>query len=120
MSIQTKRIYEPASQDDGVRILVDRVWPRGMTREAVQADIWLKDVAPSTALRKWFDHDRSKWKTFKIRYRLELDAHQEALEVLLDEAVKGPLTLLFSARDIEYNQTVALKEHLLSRFEKRR
>src|SRR5574341_145626 len=113
--IQTKRVYEPATPHDGFRILVDRVWPRGMTKEQVQADLWLKDVAPSTALRKWFDHDRSKWEAFKSRYFSEIGAKPHAVARLLDEATKGRLTLLFSARDAEYNQAVALREYLLSR-----
>ena len=117
--IRTKRVYEPANPHDGLRVLVDRVWPRGMTKEQVQADLWLKDVAPSAALRKWFGHDRSKWEAFKRRYFLELDAQPEAVARLLDEAAKGRLTLLFSARDAEYNQAVALREYLLSRSKKR-
>ncbi|MGI9294265.1 MAG: DUF488 domain-containing protein [Pseudomonadales bacterium] len=119
MDIRTKRVYEPINPRDGLRILVDRVWPRGMTKAQVQADRWLKDVAPSTALRKWFGHDRLKWRAFKDRYFSELDAKPETMEALIDEAVKGRLTLLFSARDIECNQAVALREHLLARFEER-
>jgi uncharacterized protein YeaO (DUF488 family) len=117
--IRTKRVYEPANPHDGSRVLVDRVWPRGMTKEQIQADLWLKDVAPSAALRKWFGHDRSKWEAFKSCYFLELDAQPEAVARLLDEAAKGRLTLLFSARDAEYNQAVALREYLLSRPRKR-
>ncbi len=116
MDIQTKRVYDPSNPRDGVRILVDRVWPRGMTKEQVLADRWLKDVAPSTALRKWFGHDRLKWGAFKLRYFSELDAKPEAMEMLINEAAKGQLTLLFSARDTECNQAVALRECLLSRF----
>ena len=115
MDIRTKRVYEPANPHDGLRVLVDRVWPRGMTKEQAQADLWLKDVAPSTALRKWFGHDRSQWEAFKSRYFLELDAKPEAVARLLDEAAQGRLTLLFSARDAEYNQAVALREYLLAR-----
>lgn len=89
-----------------------------MTKEHVQADLWLKDVAPSTALRKWFGHDRSKWETFKSRYFSELDAQPEAVARLLDAAAKGRLTLLFSARDIAYNQAVALREYLISQAKK--
>lgn len=111
--IQTKRVYQPADPHDGFRVLVDRVWPRGMTKAQVQADLWLKDVAPSTALRKWFGHDRSKWEAFKSRYFSELDAKPEAVARLLEEAAKGRLTLLFSARDAEYNQAVAAREYLL-------
>lgn len=114
-NIRTKRVYEPVNPHDGFRVLVDRVWPRGMTKEQVQADLWLKDVAPSGALRKWFGHDRSMWGAFKSRYFLELDTQPEAVARLLDEAAKGRLTLLFSARDAEYNQAVALREYLLSR-----
>lgn len=117
--IQTKRVYEPANLHDGFRVLVDRVWPRGMTKKQAQADLWLKDVAPSTALRKWFSHDRSKWEAFKSRYFLELDTKPQAVARLLDEAAKGRLTLLFSARDVEYNQAVALREYLLSPSKKR-
>jgi uncharacterized protein YeaO (DUF488 family) len=95
------------------------VWPRGMTKERVQADLWLKDVAPSTILRRWFGHDRSKWEAFKSRYFLELDAKSAVVARLLDEAVKGRLTLLFSAHDTECNQAVALREYLISRSRKR-
>ena len=90
-----------------------------MTKERMQADLWLKDVAPSTVLRKWFGHDRSKWEAFKNRYFLELDAKSEVVARLLDGAVKGRLTLLFSAHDTECNQAVALREYLLSRYKKR-
>jgi uncharacterized protein YeaO (DUF488 family) len=113
--IRTKRIYEQADPADGFRVLVDRVWPRGMTKEQVQADLWLKDIAPSTALRKWFGHDRSKWEEFKRRFWDELDAQPAAVEQLLEAAAKGPLTLLFSARDTECNQAVVLRDYLLSR-----
>ena len=85
-----------------------------MTKERVQADLWLKDAAPGTDLRKWFGHDRSKWEAFKSRYFLELDANSEVVASLLDEAVKGRLTLLFSAHDAECNQAVALREYLLA------
>jgi len=115
MDIGTKRVYEPANPRDGFRVLVDRVWPRGMTKEQVQADVWLKDVAPSTALRTWFGHDQSKWKEFRSRYFSELDAHPEAVAMLLAETAKGRVTLLFSARDADHNQAVALREYLLSR-----
>ncbi len=112
MEIRTKRVYEPTNPHDGFRVLVDRVWSRGMTKEQVRADLWLKDVAPSTALRKWFGHDRSKWETFKSRYFLELEAIPEVVERFVDKAAKGRLTLLFSARDVECNQAIALKEYL--------
>jgi uncharacterized protein YeaO (DUF488 family) len=115
MDIRTKRVYEPADPDDGFRVLVDRVWPRGLTKEQAGADLWLKDAAPDTELRKWFDHDRARWETFRGRYFVELDTKQQIVARLLDEASKGRLTLLFSARDEEYNQAVALREYLISR-----
>ncbi|MGQ3684176.1 MAG: DUF488 domain-containing protein [Candidatus Loosdrechtia sp.] len=114
MDIHAKRVYEPAEPHDGFRVLVDGVWPRGMTKERLHADLWLKDVAPSTALRNWFHHDRSKWDTFRNRYFMELDAKPQAVKRLLAEAREGRLTLLFSARDEECNQAVALREYLLS------
>lgn len=114
MEIQTKRVYEPADKKDGARVLVDRVWPQGLSRERVQADQWLKDAAPGTALRKWFAHDRSKWDEFRKRYASELDAKPEVLEQLLELAAKGRFTLLYSARDTRCNQAVALKEYLLT------
>lgn len=113
--IRTKRVYEPAAPEDGWRVLVDRVWPRGLTREQVAADVWLKDVAPSTALRQWFGHERAKWDAFRERYAGELDAHPDALVPLLAAAKKGPVTLLYAARDSECNQAVALRAYLLAR-----
>lgn len=118
MDIRIKRVYEPAAPHDGFRVLVDRVWPRGMTKEQVQADLWYKDMAPSTGLRKWFGHDPAKWEAFKRRYFLELDAQPEAVARLLDQAAKGRLMLLFAARDAEHNQAVALREYLLSQSKK--
>ena len=114
--IRTKRVYEQADPADGFRVLVDRVWPRGMTKEQVRADLWLKSIAPSTALRQWFGHDRSKWEAFRRRFWVELDAQPEAMAQLLEAAAKGRLTLLFSARDGECNQAVVLRDYLLSRF----
>jgi uncharacterized protein YeaO (DUF488 family) len=119
MDIQTKRVYEVASPDDGFRVLVDRIWPRGMTKERAGADLWLKEVAPSTELRKWFHHDRSKWEEFKERYTAELDANPQAVGKLLDAAARGRLTLLYSAKDSEDNQAVVLREYLLSRSRQR-
>ncbi len=114
MDIVTKRVYEPADAGDGLRVLVDRVWPRGMTREQVQADLWLREVAPGTALRKRFGHDRSRWAAFRKRYFAELDTRPEPVARLLDAAAKGRVTLLFAARDTECNQAVALREYLLA------
>ena len=118
MEIRTKRAYEPPDPRDGFRVLVDRLWPRGLTKGELRADLWLQDVAPSTALRKWFAHDSSRWEEFKRRYFAELDSHPESVQILLEAAAKGTLTLLFSARDTEHNQAVALKEYLLSKARK--
>ncbi|HWO42682.1 MAG TPA: DUF488 domain-containing protein [Candidatus Eisenbacteria bacterium] len=118
-NIRLKRVYDPADADDGFRVLVDGVWPRGMTKEQVGAGLWLKEAAPSTKLRKWFGHDRSKWEAFKRRYFSELDAKPQAVAKLRDKAAKGRVTLLFSARDAECNQAVALREYLVSRCGKR-
>ncbi|MBI5624888.1 MAG: DUF488 family protein [Elusimicrobia bacterium] len=113
--IKTKRIYEPALPEDGVRVLVDRVWPRGMTKAKAAADLWLQDAAPTIHLHKWFKHDPSKWREFKSRYFDELSQRSHALTILIDEAERGRLTLLFSSRNPKHNQAVALKEYLLSR-----
>lgn len=118
MEIRTKRVYEPAVAGDGFRVLVDRLWPRGLKKEQVQADLWLKDVAPTTALRQWFHHDPTQWEEFKSRYLLELEDHQDALTDLLAAAGGKPLTLLYSARDVNYNQAVVLKEFIRSKFNK--
>jgi uncharacterized protein YeaO (DUF488 family) len=114
MDIATKRVYEPAGPSDGLRVIVDRVWPRGMTKEQVSADLWLKEAGPSPALRKWFGHDRGKWEAFRKRYFRELDAKQEIIAPLLGKAAQGRLTLLYSARDTECNQAVALRDYLLA------
>ena len=107
-----KRVYEPASAEDGFRILTDRLWPRGVSKDRARVDVWLKDVAPSTELRKWFAHDPAKWSEFKKRYFAELADNPavEELVKLLHEHRKA--TLLFGSRDEEHNQAVALKEYL--------
>lgn len=110
--IRAKRVYEEPGPGDGYRVLVDRVWPRGLSKENVKADEWLKDVAPSNELRKWFGHDPDKWQEFKKRYRAELKVQEEAVQSLLDAAGKSVVTLLYSAKDEEHNQAVALKEYL--------
>ncbi|NTV26574.1 MAG: DUF488 domain-containing protein [Chlorobiaceae bacterium] len=117
--IRIMRVYDPASPDDGLRVLVDRLWPRGVTKEKLQAAMWLKASAPSTELRKWFGHDRSKWQEFRHRYLAELDKGFEGEQALLDEARKGRVTLLYAARDPECNHALVLREHLLARAEKR-
>jgi uncharacterized protein YeaO (DUF488 family) len=112
MAVFLKRIYDPPATADGKRVLVDRVWPRGVTKDEAKLDLWLKDVAPSTALRKWFGHDPARWPAFRERYRLEL-ADNPALDTLKTLArAKGRLTLLYAARDTQHNQAVVLRELL--------
>ena len=114
--IQLKRAYDPPSADDGARYLVDRLWPRGVRKEALEIEGWLKDVAPSTELRTWFGHDPEKWREFQQRYRKELDDNADAWQPLLDAARDGTVTLVYSAKDTENNDAVVLKalleEHL--------
>jgi uncharacterized protein YeaO (DUF488 family) len=112
MTIDLKRVYDPPATSDGRRILVDRIWPRGITKADLQIDAWLKDLAPSTELRKWFGHDPAKWDEFRKRYAGELEQRSEALEELVEKARAGRLTLVFSAKDTEHNNAVALREHL--------
>jgi uncharacterized protein YeaO (DUF488 family) len=112
MEIHIKRVYEPADPQDGLRVLVDRLWPRGLTKEQVAADLWLKEAAPSNELRKWFHHQAENWEEFKRRYTAELDGRAEVVAQLRAEARKGRVTLLFSARDLENNQAAVLKEYL--------
>ena len=112
--IALKRAYEPARAEDGQRFLVERLWPRGVKKAALRISGWLKDVAPSTELRKWFSHDPAKWDEFRRRYFAELDAHRDALQPLLDAAREGKVTLVSSSHDQEHNNAVALKEYLES------
>jgi uncharacterized protein YeaO (DUF488 family) len=112
MSIGLKRAYEPPAASDGYRALVDRVWPRGVTKDALELDAWLKDLAPSTALRKWFGHDPEKWQEFRERYFRELDGRAPAIEELARRASEGRLTLVYGARDAERNNAVALRDYL--------
>jgi uncharacterized protein YeaO (DUF488 family) len=112
-SIQIKRVYgEAPSTADGCRILAERLWPRGVKKEDLKADIWLRDVAPSAALRQWFRHDPEKWLEFKRRYFEELDAKPEIWADILHRARQGKVTLLFSSKDAEHNNVVALQEYL--------
>jgi uncharacterized protein YeaO (DUF488 family) len=112
MPIDLKRAYGPPARSDGRRILVDRVWPRGIAKDDLQIDAWLKDLAPSTGLRKWFGHDPAKWAEFKKRYARELEQRSEALEDLVEKARAGRVTLVFGAKDTEHNNAVALREIL--------
>ncbi|MFC5385016.1 DUF488 domain-containing protein [Aquamicrobium segne] len=107
-----KRIYEPVSDNDGQRVLVDRLWPRGMKKEKAHLDLWLKDVAPSDDLRHWFGHDPERWVEFQKRYRAELDDRQEALAELRALMGKGKVTLLYSAHDEAHNNAVVLAAYL--------
>lgn len=118
MDIQIKRVYDPVAQNDGVRILVDGIWPRGIRKEDLHPDLWLKDAAPSTGLRKWFSHEEEKWDEFKKLYFAELEGKADILDKLTVMA-KGnkKLTLLYSARNRRYNQAAALKEFLENEFE---
>ncbi len=115
MTIRTKRVYEKPARADGTRILVDRVWPRGVKKEEAAVEHWMKSLAPSSDLRKWFGHDPERWGEFQERYRRELneaaDAVQEICRIAADE---GTVTLVYSARDTEHNNAVALREHLLA------
>jgi len=114
-NIQIKRVYEEPDAKDGKRILVDRLWPRGLTKEKAKVDLWLKDVAPSTELRKWFAHDPARWTEFQTRYREELRANKEQFSLLKQEASKGPVTLVYGAKDQQHNEAVILQELLRSK-----
>ena len=114
-SIRVKRAYDPPSQNDGVRVLVDRLWPRGLTKTAAAVDLWLKDVAPSVNLRRWFNHDPSRWAEFIERYAAELDAldtRSPAIAALVAAIRGGQVTLLFGARDTRHNNATALRSYL--------
>ena len=111
-TIRIKRVYEPPARNDGKRILVDRLWPRGLSREAAALDLWLKDIAPSTQLRKWFGHRPERWAEFRRRYWEELDANPGVWKPIRDASRRGPVTLLYSARDTEHNSAVALRDYL--------
>ena len=110
--IKMKRVYESPSSQDGLRVLVDRLWPRGLTKERAAVDLWLKDVAPSTELRKWFDHDPVKWKEFQVRYRNELREKKDALDLLKQKCGEQTVTLVYGARDEEHNEALVLKKIL--------
>ena len=115
MNIRIKRAYEEPAAEDGERILVDRLWPRGLTKERAKVDLWLKDVAPSTELRKWFAHDPAKWAEFRLRYLEELERNKEQLSLLRQEAAKGTVTLVYGAKDQEHNEAVILQKLLTAK-----
>lgn len=112
MVIRTKRVYDKPSGSDGLRVLVDRLWPRGLRKEIACIDLWLKEAAPSDSLRKWFSHDPDKWDDFRKRYIEELSKNPGPLRELAGKSAKGTVTLLYAAKDSEHNNAVALKEYL--------
>jgi uncharacterized protein YeaO (DUF488 family) len=115
MHIHLKRAYDPPEPGDGLRILVDRLWPRGVKKDMAHIDLWLKDVAPSTELRKWFGHDAGKWAEFQARYRQELERNPEAVDRIAAQARQGTVTLVYGAKDSQHNDAVVLKTYLESR-----
>ena len=110
--VNIKRVYEEPKKSDGKRILVDRLWPRGLRKAEVKVDLWLKEIAPSTALRKWFSHEPSKWEEFKKRYSVELEKKSEQISLLEREVSEGKVTLIYGAKDQEHNGAVVLREFL--------
>ena len=115
MKPKLKRVYDPPAEDDGKRILVDRLWPRGLTKEKARVDLWLKEIAPSTELRKWFGHDPNKWEEFRTRYHQELEANSDAVGRLKQELGAGPVTLVYGAKDEQHNDAVVLRDSPLLR-----
>jgi len=112
MAIKIKRVYEPASDGDGTRILVDRLWPRGLTKEKAHVDEWLKEIAPTTELRKWFGHEPEKWSGFHRRYETELRHNPDMIKMVKTKAREGTITLLYGARDEKHNEALVLKQFL--------
>jgi uncharacterized protein YeaO (DUF488 family) len=110
--IALKRVYDPVARADGTRFLVERLWPRGLTKAKVHVDAWLKDAGPSTEVRKWFDHDPDKWDEFRKRYRRELDLRPNSWEPIVSAARRGPVTLVYSSHDAVHNNAVALRDYL--------
>jgi uncharacterized protein YeaO (DUF488 family) len=110
--LKIKRVYESPKRDDGIRFLVERLWPRGIKKEELKMKAWLKDVSPSPDLRKWYSHDVTKWDEFQKSYRKELKSNADAWKPILDAAKHGNVTLLYSARDVEHNSALVLKEFL--------
>jgi uncharacterized protein YeaO (DUF488 family) len=110
--LKLKRVYEASDKNDGTRILVDRLWPRGLTKQRAKVDLWLKEIAPSTELRKWFGHDPKKWRSFRARYETELKQHPDQLKLLRSKIKEGTVTLIYGARDQEHNEALVLKDFL--------
>ncbi len=116
MEIRIKRVYEQPEKEDGIRILVDRLWPRGLTKEKAGIDLWLKEIAPSNELRKWFGHDPERWTEFRERYSNELRMNEKQVSLLNEELKKGRVTLVYGAKDEEHNEAQVLKELFTSQF----
>jgi uncharacterized protein YeaO (DUF488 family) len=112
MKIKIKRVYEKPEKDDGFRVLVDRLWPWGLTKEKAAADLWLKEIAPGNELRKWFGHEPEKWSEFRKKYLLELKENKKSVSELKDCVKKGPVTLIYAAKDQVHNEALVLKELL--------
>lgn len=112
MAIKIKRVYEQPNDGDGTRVLVDRLWPRGLTKEKARVEVWFKEIAPSTELRKWFGHDPEKWKRFRGRYETELRHNRDLIKMLKSKAREGTITLLYGARDEKHNEALVLKQFL--------
>lgn len=112
MNITIKRVYDAPADDDGQRVLVDRLWPRGMTKEKARVDLWLREIAPSNELRVWFGHDPAKWPEFQAKFSTELDANVSAVNQLLSVLAKGPVTLIYGAKDSEHNNAVVIKSYI--------
>ena len=115
MDIRCKRAYEDPATDDGYRVLVDRVWPRGVSKDDLELDAWLTDLAPSTALRKWFNHDPGRWDEFRERYFAELETRRDDVDDLVERIGDRRLTLVYGAKDVQHNQAVVLREYLYQR-----
>ena len=115
MKILVKRVYDPAAKSDGFRVLVDRLWPRGLSKSDAKLDLWLPDLGPSTALRQWFTHDPARWTEFQRRYHAELKKKAALLATITEQAKANPITLLYSAKNEQYNQAVALRSFLVKR-----
>src|SRR5262245_7940230 len=120
MHIQIRRAYDPPRRADGYRVLVDRVWPRGVSGDDLHLDAWSKEVAPSTRLRKWFGHDPERWREFQARYFAELEGNPDGVRELAERARRGRVTLVYGARDPEHNNAVALRVYLVRRSAGRR
>jgi uncharacterized protein YeaO (DUF488 family) len=114
ITIRIKRVYDEPEDVDGRRILVDRLWPRGLSKAKAKMDAWVKEISPSTDLRRWYGHDPNKWTEFKSRYAAELDANQGQVEEILEEVRKGIVTFLYSSKEVQLNNAVALKEYIES------